>query len=717
MLENVNALHALRAEQENERETVRDTIELLKQACARIQPERETLVNETHAAAERAVILQAEVVALRPEYEAAQFAEKAWAAKRARIKRISGRVEALQNRLREAQEEVRQHELRATDAVKRRREFEEQDSELENRAATKLQSVLRGNRSRRETDDMIIDRLMDDMSPEARELRRQEKQQEAAAEKIQRLQRGRVGRKEAARKRAEQERRDGAAVAIQRAQRAKIGREQAQRKRQEMKSLSDCEKSLGGGTAAQGRNVALFFAVKNVDFARLSATKSVLDAVTMTLKESIAREADDRISPGQVRLQLSAGSILVNAQITIPKRPVGFVGIWLTSADAVKSKLHTSKTLADSVTRSVQEVIGIESAIVGLLSVSDIKVSTVEATAEPVCKYVEDQDVILARRHKVLGKQLPRLKRAVKKMQAVQMLAGLGQKVQSTPSGNSNVASSDCASDLRYKAKLGLAQAIQDGRFLDAVEKRCTQPQNRDIADLRGRAKEALCQAHQDGSLSGSIEKRSLQLQNQVGRAQVELSQASQDGCLQTAAQDDIVQQSAQQRPMANTTSMASKPATSMSDDYIRFPISVASRAGAKAKAPPTTKQVAGKNLESLEERMAKAGGAKRATLKRNRVPEPSPAAFDAKAANGYKIISKAPDARTYAKAPDRKSSDTTVFQAMASKPLLVAVSRTENAAAKPLDLVAADAKAPGPMPVAKAVEPKGAARPISDIK
>lgn len=699
MLENLNALQALRAEQENERETVQDTIEFLKQACARIQPERERLVNEMHAAAERAVVLQAEVVALRPEYEAAQFAEKAKAAKRARIRRISGRVEALQNRLHEAQEEVRQHELRATYAVNRRRELEEQDSGLEDRAATKLQSVIRGNRSRRETNDMVIDRLMDDMSPEARQLRSQKKQeQDAAAVKIQRTQRGKVGRKEATMKREEQERREVAAVEIQSAQRGKIGREQAQRKRQEIKSSNN----PGRVNAAQGRNVALFFAVKNVDFARLSANKSMLDAVTVTLKESIAREADDRISPGQVRLQLSAGSILVDAQIAVPRKPFGFVGTWLTSADAVKSKLHTSTTLADSVAKSVKAVDGIHSAIVGVLSVSDIKVSTVEAPAETVCKYTEDQDVIRARRHKVLGKQLPRLKRAVKKMQAVQTLAGLGQKAQSPPSGNSNAASSDCALDLRYKAQLGLTQAIEDGRFLDSVEKRCTPLQARDIADLRGEAQEALCQAHQDGSLNRSIEKRS------------------------QVAQDDMLQQTSQSRPTA------SKLALSLSDDYIRFPVSVASRAGPNAKGLATTNQVAGKSLESLEERMAKVGGSSRATLRRSRVHEPkaavsngatlkddtkgSPATFDAKAANGYKIIAKAPGARTFAQVPDRKASDTTVFQALASKPLLLKESRTENAAAKPIDLASAVAKAPGPEPVTKIGAPNNAARPISGV-
>ena len=56
--------------------------------------------------------------------------------------------------------------------------------------------------------------------------------------------------------------------------------------------------------------VSVYFAVKNVDHPRVSAIKSMLNAVTAALKESIAAEAGEGISPGQVELELAAGSLL-----------------------------------------------------------------------------------------------------------------------------------------------------------------------------------------------------------------------------------------------------------------------------------------------------------------------------------------------------------------------------------------------------------------------
>lgn len=115
--------------------------------------------------------------------------------------------------------------------------------------------------------------------------------------------------------------------------------------------------------------VSLSLGLNQLDFPRLLANRALLSAVTLTLKESIAREGG--VLPSQVQLKLPAGSSSVQARIELPT---------MLLAQSFQEKLDTSRTFLERLAATVQNLAGIESVATGLITVSSLRISKAQVT-------------------------------------------------------------------------------------------------------------------------------------------------------------------------------------------------------------------------------------------------------------------------------------------------------------------------------------------------
>merc|ERR1712129_657226 len=132
--------------------------------------------------------------------------------------------------------------------------------------------------------------------------------------------------------------------------------------------------------------VSLSLGLNHLDFPRLLASKTLLGAVTTTLKESIAREGGGGVLPGQVQLKLPAGSLLVQAWIELPSMAL---------AQSFQEKLDTSRTFSESLAATVQNIAGIESVATGLITVSNLKVSKAQVTRSSTPQKVQSASPVV----------------------------------------------------------------------------------------------------------------------------------------------------------------------------------------------------------------------------------------------------------------------------------------------------------------------------------
>lgn len=116
----------------------------------------------------------------------------------------------------------------------------------------------------------------------------------------------------------------------------------------------------------ENQQLAVDMTVRNVNYNALKADPVMLRAFETSVKQTIAREClCSRVSQENVQLELSPGSVVVHATVTLPEN---------VSPSEIKSTLSTSKTLPQGLIACVQEVPGIKSVTQGQIALSDISV-------------------------------------------------------------------------------------------------------------------------------------------------------------------------------------------------------------------------------------------------------------------------------------------------------------------------------------------------------
>jgi len=269
--------------------------------------------------------------------------------------------------------------------------------------------------------------------------------------------------------------------------------------------------------------VPLSLVLLNVDFGLLSLDKALLYAVTMALKECIAREAGDGILLGQVQLELTSGSLVVAAILNLANKA---------EADSVRSKLLSSMTLSESLLTCVMSVPGIDSVISAPIAVDALNISKSEEEKEPWAEdaFFEPQDEENEMR-RTAEKFLQHVGQDAKFCEAFTEVADAAGfafelKRKSAELSKPGTAESTSLDNLRTQARAKLEEVVLGGGDIDM-----------DILRMQARMK--LVEASGDGSFMMALEEASEQA-SRCGTADVDLEALRKEarGKLLKAAND-----------------------------------------------------------------------------------------------------------------------------------------------------------------------------------
>jgi len=121
----------------------------------------------------------------------------------------------------------------------------------------------------------------------------------------------------------------------------------------------------GGSSEPKPESVVYSMTVKNVEYSKLKQNSALLAKFSTAVKQGVAEAAGPDVQEEHVSLKLSAGSVVVEASITLPPQ---------VKAATLKASLAKSPgTMAKSVTKSVTAVAGISAVTSGTVSVSGVE--------------------------------------------------------------------------------------------------------------------------------------------------------------------------------------------------------------------------------------------------------------------------------------------------------------------------------------------------------
>lgn len=135
-------------------------------------------------------------------------------------------------------------------------------------------------------------------------------------------------------------------------------------------------------------HVSLTMRVNNVDYSLLRSTPELHRAFVENVKTAIAASAGATVSAADVQVELSAGSVIIKADVHPPK------GL---ETEQINDALAANKQITQKVTSAIEEVPGIESITSGQPSTALVSSPTVvlpsDANEEPAAKNQDKEEL------------------------------------------------------------------------------------------------------------------------------------------------------------------------------------------------------------------------------------------------------------------------------------------------------------------------------------